>query len=107
FFQAEDGIRVGHVTGVQTCALPIFARYEESAAWRTVGQVLDFTSSSIVVQGNRRDRVVLTPSGRRVSLAQGSGPEFLELDEQGRSEERRVGKRGRCMWELEHSTKKQ
>src|SRR5690625_2281949 len=25
FFQAEDGIRGGHVTGVQTCALPIFA----------------------------------------------------------------------------------
>src|SRR5437870_3552141 len=24
FFQAEDGIRDGHVTGVQTCALPIF-----------------------------------------------------------------------------------
>src|SRR5690348_8262178 len=23
FFQAEDGIRVGRVTGVQTCALPI------------------------------------------------------------------------------------
>src|SRR5439155_11220343 len=23
FFQAEDGIRCGHVTGVQTCALPI------------------------------------------------------------------------------------
>src|SRR5207253_4808725 len=27
FFQAEDGIRDGHVTGVQTCALPIFARW--------------------------------------------------------------------------------
>src|SRR5690606_40886263 len=25
FFQAEDGIRVFHVTGVQTCALPIWA----------------------------------------------------------------------------------
>src|SRR5215510_15169351 len=25
FFQAEDGIRDGHVTGVQTCALPIAA----------------------------------------------------------------------------------
>src|SRR5690625_4463167 len=25
FFQAEDGIRYGHVTGVQTCALPIWA----------------------------------------------------------------------------------
>src|SRR5437660_7467677 len=26
FFQAEDGIRYGHVTGVQTCALPIYDR---------------------------------------------------------------------------------
>src|SRR5207253_4549767 len=26
FFQAEDGIRDGHVTGVQTCALPISQR---------------------------------------------------------------------------------
>src|SRR5690606_24562616 len=26
FFQAEDGIRGFHVTGVQTCALPIFRR---------------------------------------------------------------------------------
>src|SRR5690625_4539984 len=26
FFQAEGGIRVGHVTGVQTCALPISNR---------------------------------------------------------------------------------
>src|SRR5690606_39739216 len=25
FFQAEDGIRAFHVTGVQTCALPIFS----------------------------------------------------------------------------------
>src|SRR5690606_39451425 len=30
FFQAEDGIRDFHVTGVQTCALPI---YTEAAAW--------------------------------------------------------------------------
>src|SRR5690554_5812449 len=27
FFQAEDGIRDADVTGVQTCALPIFGRY--------------------------------------------------------------------------------
>src|SRR5690625_5691604 len=27
FFQAEDGIRDGHVTGVQTCALPILEKY--------------------------------------------------------------------------------
>src|SRR5229473_7776958 len=30
FFQAEDGIRVKLVTGVQTCALPI------SAAWKAI-----------------------------------------------------------------------
>src|SRR5439155_6194127 len=28
FFQAEDGIRDGHVTGVQTCALPISRRFD-------------------------------------------------------------------------------
>src|SRR5207253_8408848 len=30
FFLAEDGIRDGHVTGVQTCALPI---YFEPGGW--------------------------------------------------------------------------
>src|SRR5690606_20488608 len=29
FFQAEDGIRDFHVTGVQTCALPIYGQPEE------------------------------------------------------------------------------
>src|SRR5690606_41159333 len=28
FFQAEDGIRDFHVTGVQTCALPIFPSFQ-------------------------------------------------------------------------------
>src|SRR5439155_16368605 len=32
FFQAEDGIRDGHVTGVQTCALPIFGSTSYCAA---------------------------------------------------------------------------
>ena len=66
------------------------ARYEEPAAWRTVGQVLDLTSGSILA-GGRRDRVALTPSGRRVTLSTGSGPEFLELNEQGFYELRSTG----------------
>src|SRR5690625_7928862 len=33
FFQAEDGIRDGHVTGVQTCALPIFASRRSRCIW--------------------------------------------------------------------------
>src|SRR6266581_1224937 len=34
FFQAEDGIRDGRVTGVKTCALPISAARSRTAAWR-------------------------------------------------------------------------
>src|SRR5436309_9322447 len=47
FFQAEDGIRDFHVTGVQTCALPIYAHElsalpdlfrEQSQEWRHVNE---------------------------------------------------------------------
>src|SRR6266700_5211606 len=37
FFQAEDGLRDFHVTGVQTCALPI---YRIEALPRLVGQTV-------------------------------------------------------------------
>src|SRR5690625_2346051 len=38
FFQAEDGIRDGHVTGVQTCALPIsVAPLGAGFAWHEKG----------------------------------------------------------------------
>src|SRR5437660_12457859 len=37
FFQAEDGIRDGHVTGVQTCALPISNRAQD--AWTRIAAV--------------------------------------------------------------------
>src|SRR5690606_39374917 len=33
FFQAEDGIRDFHVTGVQTCALPILAMMRRTAGF--------------------------------------------------------------------------
>src|SRR5690606_40163360 len=33
FFQAEDGIRDFHVTGVHTCALPIFADAARAIYW--------------------------------------------------------------------------
>src|SRR5205809_5143428 len=38
FFQAEDGIRDVAVTGVQTCALPIYG-----ASWHPVGGSLNFS----------------------------------------------------------------
>src|SRR2546426_5201318 len=36
FFQAEDGIRDYKVTGVQTCALPIFARFARGDWGRSI-----------------------------------------------------------------------
>src|SRR5690606_40894416 len=36
FFQAEDGIRDFHVTGVQTCALPISSSRERSCTSRAI-----------------------------------------------------------------------
>src|SRR5690625_6332250 len=40
FFQAEDGIRDGHVTGVQTCALPISVN---------LGSIPDITDNQVQV----------------------------------------------------------
>src|SRR5438132_7804487 len=42
FFQAEDGIRDHCVTGVQTCALPIYAAFPRLVKRRLVGLRLDF-----------------------------------------------------------------
>src|SRR5439155_16520980 len=48
FFQAEDGIRDGHVTGVQTCALPIYDRIR-----RLFEQLIKETADAIVASGMR------------------------------------------------------
>src|SRR5262249_59686095 len=37
FFQAEDGIRDWSVTGVQTCALPIYPNTNSGVSARTAG----------------------------------------------------------------------
>src|SRR5690625_7504259 len=72
-FQAEDGIRDGHVTGVQTCALPIFhdvqVRYESEKK--------DLLST-IEDEGNASTKEIRDAK--------------KELTSVERSEERRVGK---------------
>src|SRR5690606_39711690 len=50
FFQAEDGIRDFHVTGVQTCALPIYRRIAQMEA-----EGVEFLPSTYV--GNPSDPV--------------------------------------------------
>src|SRR5207253_5314813 len=96
FFQADDGIRDGHVTGVQTCALPI--------SHTTVLQVLVddggvSDDGAVVIEYRhlpfRVDRQ--EPGLVLLELVQIDVDAFIRqalLDE--RSEERRVGKE--CRW---------
>src|SRR5690625_370053 len=48
FFQAEDGIRDGHVTGVQTCALPIFTPNISLIPFP--GAIIGLTFSSLITR---------------------------------------------------------
>src|SRR5262249_20005626 len=55
------------------------ARYEDPAAWYTIGQALDASERT----AGTGDRVALTPSGRRIPLNGADAPRFVELSEQG------------------------
>src|SRR5690625_7316839 len=73
FFQAEDGIRDGHVTGVQTCALPISRSGTAAAA-------------AVPDRGHSAGATATGPHRRRCCR---------------RSEERRVGKESRTQRALQ------
>src|SRR5205807_7260479 len=94
FFQAEDGIRDYKVTGVQTCALPIFIEFLED---RRAG-VTRSGSMRLIGKRVRAARVVVVCRARSAE----SGPAGLSKRSFGdwplsaRSEGRRVGKGGRC-----------
>src|SRR5690625_6284510 len=67
FFQAEDGIRDGHVTGVQTCALPIDGGTRLGApppGPRASGSSTTPSTSTGTPQttGKRSSRPTITPS---------------------------------------------
>src|SRR5690625_7670667 len=70
FFHAEDGIRDGHVTGVQTCALPIsfdegrapvrgFALAPAPARPRLVMVLIRPSHSSKIGRASCRERVLI------------------------------------------------
>src|ERR1035437_6129535 len=69
FFQAEDGIRDIGVTGVQTCALPICARWRTRWARGTGYPVGSRTPTS------RCCRCLLPPDARRSRCPRGNLPE--------------------------------
>src|SRR5207302_8113929 len=84
FFQAEDGIRDFHVTGVQTCALPILLRMAGEVA---DGVLLNYLPASHVPWSV--DRV------REGGAATIYAYVHVGVCERERSEERRVGKEWR------------
>src|SRR5439155_8223506 len=90
FFQAEDGIRDGHVTGVQTCALPISGLSGKSGAALAAFLRL-IESLKAETQG------LPLPETIEVMLEK-SGLVAYYKAERDRSEERRVGKEGRKRW---------
>src|SRR2546429_4060250 len=94
FFQAEDGIRDVAVTGVQTCALPIF-----------VGDVLHSRVARSLVQAFALVGVRCTLVGPPALLPRGLGVETttdIDAIRDARSEERRVGKECRSRWSPYH-----
>src|SRR2546427_8699939 len=91
FFQAEDGIRDLTVTGVQTCALPIYSRE---------------VTSVLIEESRIIDHLLHIPF--RVAFGV-FGPHhraelegIVELVRRRRSEERRVGKECRSRWSPYH-----
>src|SRR5439155_2713222 len=97
FFQAEDGIRDGHVTGVQTCALPIL--FVEVILGRSTHD------EQVLLDDPANERIGIEELG---GMADGSRTglyfRFLDVLRQftvlikDRSEERRVGKECRSWW---------
>src|SRR5256885_7585174 len=92
FFQAEDGIRDYKVTGVQTCALPIYA---DGCGREDGGRV------------RRREHRCATSDGvgeRERRLSRRCRPPGPGEGRQAhaRSEERRVGKECRSRWSPYH-----
>src|SRR5690606_39503872 len=90
-FKAEDGIRDCNVTGVQTCALPIYivSRWHDSLT-QTTYLVPDEAVSSIQKHLTTRLIEYLNAHEERQS---GRSPHRTGLT--ARSEERRVGKESR------------
>src|SRR5687768_17771421 len=95
FFQAEDGIRDVAVTGVQTCALPIYPEPRPECR----SGVQDPTAE--VARPECADSVLL--GDMHSHYAQEIGIK----DHADRSEERRVGKECRSRWSAEHEIKKE
>src|SRR5205085_8166036 len=102
FFQAEDGIRVLTVTGVQTCALPIWSDAYPARLRALARTIRPGLPEGVYAQfaGPQYE----TPA--EVRMAGLLGADLVGMSTALRSEERRVGKEWRSPWPPRPSTNK-
>src|SRR5262249_59983013 len=96
FFQAEDGIRDWSVTGVQTCALPIYALSKDGTRLLHGGKLGVSGCNFFCGHEEVWFRLCLTHGGELISWMRSLQSEIE------RSEERRVGKECRGWGVAEH-----
>src|SRR5690606_39311654 len=101
FFQAGDGIRDFHVTGVQTCALPIFVTPPDA---RRIAPLIQPELDKIPFRKgfNYGAMVGLDPDEVRERGEAVLGDAPVPVAQLRRSEERRVGKESRPRWSPRH-----
>src|SRR5207302_6328725 len=102
FFQAEDGIRDFHVTGVQTCALPILAGDNEIIAVKTAGLSVWRILLPTLLLATALCCWLLHASSSWIPRCTHNAKLVLF-----RSEERRVGKECRPRWAPHQRNKKE
>src|SRR2546430_4092875 len=95
FFQAEDGIRDLTVTGVQTCALPIFEEGYLDVTQRCGGSYARARDLAGEIKAAVRKE-------QRLTCSIGIAPTKAAAKIASRSEERRVGKECRSRWSPYH-----
>src|SRR5699024_11642733 len=103
FYQAEDGILDRNVTGVQTCALPIFLELDAELTVTLHIQTVDQLRAIKTIKGKISDIGRMKAEEQKKAVRAGYDMEILPPDL--RSEERRVGKEG-CLQKLSSCLKK-
>src|SRR5207302_3984207 len=93
FFQAEDGIRDFHVTGVQTCALPIFEFFTRGRRIRRDRQSGSLDGGSRMMRLGVRRKSRGAEHQQQGSPAQGSTSEITDFTTY--SDEPSMGSRSR------------
>src|SRR5258708_17341626 len=93
FFQAEDGIRDDLVTGVQTCALPIYGSLSKEKRLDAESRLKNGRLKALVATASLELGIDI---GHVDLVCQIASPHRI------RSEERRVGKECRSRWSPYH-----